>query len=58
MNAHREVIDVEQTKFFMPYAPVIRVRPGPHEHDQLDPPPDVREQARLVGTTPRARWWR
>jgi enamine deaminase RidA (YjgF/YER057c/UK114 family) len=50
----------------MPYAPVIRVRPGgdllfisgatalplyhahPHDHEALDPPEDVREQARLV----------
>ena len=28
MNPHREVIEVEQTGFFMPYAPVVRVRPG------------------------------
>jgi enamine deaminase RidA (YjgF/YER057c/UK114 family) len=60
------VVDVERTSFFMPYAPVIRVRPGgellfvsgatalplyhdhPHRHEELDPPEDVREQARLV----------
>jgi 2-iminobutanoate/2-iminopropanoate deaminase len=28
MNPHRESIEVEQTDYFMPYAPVIRVRPG------------------------------
>lgn len=66
MNPHRDVIEVEKTSFFMPYAPVIRVRPGgsllflsgatalplyhqhPHEHDELHPPADVREQAKLV----------
>jgi len=66
MNAHREVVEVEKTDFFMPYAPLVRVRPGgtllfisgvaalplyhqhPHEHDKLDPPEDVRAQARLV----------
>lgn len=66
MNAHRLPVEVERTSFFMPYAPLIRVRPGaellfisgatalplyhqhPHEHDQLDPPDDVRAQTRLV----------
>ncbi len=66
MNTHREIIEVEKTEFFMPYAPLIRVRPGgtllfisgttalplyhqhPHEHDKLDPPPDVRAQTRLT----------
>jgi len=66
LNPHREVVEVERTSFFMPYAPLVRVRPGgdllflagatalplyhqhPHEHDVLDPPEDVREQARLV----------
>ncbi len=66
MNSHREVIEVEKTAFFMPYAPLVRVRPGgtllfisgatalplyhqhPHDHDKLDPPDDVRAQARLV----------
>ena len=28
MNTHREIIEVEKTEFFMPYAPLIRVRPG------------------------------
>lgn len=27
-NAHREVVEVEKTDFFMPYAPLVRVRPG------------------------------
>jgi 2-iminobutanoate/2-iminopropanoate deaminase len=66
VSEHRVPIEVEHTDFFMPYAPVIRVRPGgellfvsgatalplyhehPHCHDVLDPPDDVREQARLV----------
>jgi 2-iminobutanoate/2-iminopropanoate deaminase len=66
MNPYREEIEVERTPFFMPYAPVVRVRPGgdllfvsgatalplyhehPHDHAALDPPSDVREQARLV----------
>ena len=66
MNSHREVVEVEKTAFFMPYAPLVRVRPGgtllfisgatalplhhqhPHDHDKLDPPDDVRAQARLV----------
>jgi len=66
MNNHREVIEVEKTEFFMPYAPLVRVRPGgallfisgatalplyhqhPHEPAELDPPADVRAQARLV----------
>lgn len=66
MNAHREVVEVEKTDFFMPYAPLVSVRPGgtllfisgvtalplyhqhPHENDKLDPPEDVRTQARLV----------
>ena len=66
MNPYRDVVEVEPTEFFMPYAPAIRVRPGgtlvfasgatalplyhqhPHEHDQLDPPADVRAQTRLV----------
>ena len=28
MNTHRVPVDVERTSFFMPYAPLIRVRPG------------------------------
>jgi 2-iminobutanoate/2-iminopropanoate deaminase len=28
MNPYRDVVDVEKTSFFMPYAPLIRVRPG------------------------------
>lgn len=66
MNPYREVIEVEKTSFFMPYAPLVRVRPGgtllflsgatalplyhqhPHEPEALDPPADVRAQARLV----------
>jgi 2-iminobutanoate/2-iminopropanoate deaminase len=28
MSAHREVVEVEQTEYFMPYAPVVRVRTG------------------------------
>lgn len=66
MNPHRAPVEVERTSFFMPYAPLIRVRPGgdllfvsgatalplyhehPHRHEDLDPPEDVREQARLV----------
>ncbi len=28
MNSHREVVEVEKTEFFMPYAPVVRVLPG------------------------------
>ena len=66
MNPYREVVEVEKTTFFMPYAPLVRVCPGgtllfisgatalplyhehPHEHDKLDPPADVRAQARLV----------
>ena len=27
-NAHRDVVEVEKTDFFMPYAPLVRVRPG------------------------------
>ncbi len=63
---YRDVVEVEKTSFFMPYAPLVRVRPGgtllflsgatalplyhqhPHDHDQLDPPDDVRAQTRLV----------
>jgi 2-iminobutanoate/2-iminopropanoate deaminase len=66
VSAHREKVPVDETDYFMPYEPVIRVRPGgdllfvsgatalplyhqhPHEHAELDPPEDVREQARLV----------
>ena len=65
MNPHREKIPVEQTGYFMPYEPVIRVRGGdlvfisgatalplyhqhPHEHEKLDPPEDIRAQARIV----------
>ena len=28
MNSHREVVEVEKTSFFMPYAPLVRVRTG------------------------------
>jgi 2-iminobutanoate/2-iminopropanoate deaminase len=28
MNEYREAVEVERTSFFMPYAPVVRVRPG------------------------------
>ena len=28
MNPHREIVEVEKTDFFMPYAPVVRVRSG------------------------------
>ena len=28
MNDYREVIEVEKTKYFMPYAPVVKVRQG------------------------------
>ena len=28
MNPHREVVEVEKTSFFMPYAPLVRVRAG------------------------------
>ena len=66
MSSHREVVEVKQTDFLMPYAPLVKVRAGgtllfisgatalplyhqhPHQHDHLDPPDDVREQARLV----------
>jgi 2-iminobutanoate/2-iminopropanoate deaminase len=62
----REKVTVEETAYFMPYEPVVRVRPGgdllfvsgatalplyhqhPHEHAELYPPEDVRDQARLV----------
>jgi 2-iminobutanoate/2-iminopropanoate deaminase len=66
VNPHREHIEVEQTDHFMPYSPVVRVRPGgellflsgataaplyhahPHVPEEIDPPEDVAEQARLV----------
>lgn len=66
MNLNREVVEVEKTDFFMPYAPLVRVKQGgdmlfvagatalplyhqhPHEHDELNPPEDVREQTHLV----------
>jgi 2-iminobutanoate/2-iminopropanoate deaminase len=28
MNPYREEVEVERTSFFMPYAPLVRVRPG------------------------------
>ena len=28
MNQYRDVVEVEKTDFFMPFAPVVRVRPG------------------------------
>jgi 2-iminobutanoate/2-iminopropanoate deaminase len=65
VNPNRESIDVEKSDFFMPFAPLIRVKGGdllfvsgatalplyhqhPHEHEQLDPPSDIRAQTRIV----------
>lgn len=28
MNPHREIVEVEKTDYFMPYAPVVRVKAG------------------------------
>lgn len=61
-----ENVEVEKTEYFMPYAPVMRVRADgdlvfisgatalplyhqhPHEFDKLNPPGDIRGQARNV----------